>query len=464
MQQEEIDARHAELAKITGSEADVAALRKHLSEVMEGTAFKGSPRSARFLSYIVNQAIEGRLEALKERALGVELFNRSPSYDTGEDAIVRVTASDVRKRLLQHYGQNHSGSRFRISLPLGSYIPDITRSASQLGGQAEKLHSTSAAAGSAVTGVDAPKQGKFVVDAVQSRPSSTTIVLFSISALILGAGLVLFAFLRRDSSRPQNAASLVLPWSEFFRSPHPVQLITSDPNIAEIQAFTGGEISVSDYANRNYLAGPNKLSPDLESLCRNVLRGDKSSTIDTQIAVAIAAMAPGNSRPIDVHGARDIQISDLKSDNNFIFLGSPRSDPWVSLFSNQLDFRFVFDPRVQSEYIANARPRANELAKYVPTSPGWTTGESFAVIALLQNPDQDGQILLLAGANAEGTKAAGKLVTDTARLSDVLRQCGIAPRGPFRPFELLLHLNTMAGSPSNTDVVACHILPANTRP
>ena len=464
MQQEEIDARHADLAKITGSEADVAALRKHLSEVVEGTAFKGSPRGARFLSYVVNQAIEGRLDALKERALGVELFNRSPSYDTGEDAIVRVTASDVRKRLLQHYGQNGAGSRFRISLPPGSYIPDITRAVSQYGGPLDKPESPVAATGSTVTPEVAPKQPERLVDAVQRRRASTTLVFLSICALVLGVGLTFFAFMRNHSSHPQNTASLVLPWSEFFRSQHPVQLITSDPNIAEIQAFTGGEISVSDYANRNYLAGPNKLSPEAESLCRNVLRGDKSSTIDTQIAVAIAQMAPASSRPIEVHGARDIQISDLKSDNTLIFLGSPRSNPWVSLFSNQLDFRFVFDPQVQSEYIVNVRPRANEPAKYVPTSRGWTTGESFAVIALLENPDQDGQILLLAGANAEGTKAAGKLATDTARLSDVLRQCGIAPRGPFKQFELLLHLNTMAGSPSNTDVVACHILPTNTRP
>jgi hypothetical protein len=39
--------------------------------------------------------------------------------------MVRVTASDLRKRFLQHYGQYGSASAFRISLPLGSYIPEI---------------------------------------------------------------------------------------------------------------------------------------------------------------------------------------------------------------------------------------------------------------------------------------------------------------------------------------------------
>ncbi len=154
-----------------------------------------------------------------------------------------------------------------------------------------------------------------------------------------------------------------------------------------------------------------------------------------------------------------MQLSDLKTDNNFIFIGSPRSNPWVALFGDQLDFRFGFDVRVQSEYIVNAHPRNNEKPLYVPTAVGWTTGDSFAIMELLQNPDQDGQVLLLAGADGEGTEAAGKLAVDQRRLSGVLQHCGIPPGGPTQHFELLLHLNTIAGSPRNVDVVACHTLP-----
>jgi len=57
----------------------------------------------------------------------MELFGRSASYDTGEDAIVRVTASDAHKRLLQHYGRDGDTSDYRINLPSGSYIPEVTR-------------------------------------------------------------------------------------------------------------------------------------------------------------------------------------------------------------------------------------------------------------------------------------------------------------------------------------------------
>ena len=122
------DPRTSEIGKILETEQDIELFQQHLKEVIEGAAFKASQRSGQFLKYIVDQAIAGHFESLKERVIGIELFGRSPSYDTGEDAIVRVTASDVRKRLLQHYGgKDGATSEFRISLPLGAYIPEIAR-------------------------------------------------------------------------------------------------------------------------------------------------------------------------------------------------------------------------------------------------------------------------------------------------------------------------------------------------
>src|SRR5690242_2362140 len=114
----------AAVARISEAAKHEAALRAHLSEIVNGAAFKGSHRSQAFLRYIVEQALRGEAEDLRERNLGAALFGRPVTYDTADDAIVRVTASDVRKRLLQHYG-SAPGSRFRISLPAGSYVPEF---------------------------------------------------------------------------------------------------------------------------------------------------------------------------------------------------------------------------------------------------------------------------------------------------------------------------------------------------
>ena len=47
------------MAKIVEGEEDLAILRQHLKEVIEGTAFRGSHRSGQFLRYVVDQAIAG---------------------------------------------------------------------------------------------------------------------------------------------------------------------------------------------------------------------------------------------------------------------------------------------------------------------------------------------------------------------------------------------------------------------
>jgi hypothetical protein len=466
------DARIAEIAKIAETKSDIAALQQHVKEVIEGEVFKGSHRSVQFLQYIVDKAIAGHCESLKERVIGMELFGRSASYDTGDDAIVRVTASDVRRRLLEHYGRYGSTSEFRIALPAGSYIPDITRKANgaatvdgRLAHREPTLHPGDSAA---IDAKLAPLPLESIVDhsgalQVPTTPpwglSKRILLLAAVAVVILNLSLWGVVWSRVTRTVPQPIA--VLPWSAFFGSAHSTELITSDPNIAEIQGVTGSQVSVSDYANHIYVPVTSKLTPEEDNIVRNVLRGDKASQADAPIVANVAALAQANSKTVDVRAARSIQLSDLKSDNNFIFLGSPRSDPWFSLFGDQLDFRFVFDKNSGSEFIRNLHPRPNEQSSYIPTANGYATGDSYAVIALVKNPDENGQILLLAGANSEGTAAAGKIATDITRLSAELRKCGINPSGPVRHFEMLLHLNTMAGTPSNIDLLVCHILPSD---
>jgi hypothetical protein len=462
------DARTIELAKIAGTEEDVALIQQHVKEIVEGAAFRGSHRSGQFLQYIVDQAIAGHFEALKERVIGVELFGRSTSYDTGDDAIVRVTASDVRKRLVQHYGRYGANSEFRISLPLGSYIPEISR---DLPHSVNRPHVIPSAAHHNATSVTQPE--------VPATSSETPVIAsihpevhddphqrrrrgwLTVCVVVTVANVALWGIFWNHFARKAGAAASTLPWSVLFNSSHALQLITSDPDIDEIQGYTGQQISVSDYANHNYIPYPEKLTPQVNQICHILLHGNKASLVDAPIAVNIAELAQASSKKVEVHAARSVQLSNLQTDDDFVLLGSPRSNPWSAFFSDQLNFRFVYDIDSRQEIIRNLHPRPHEQAQYVPTALGWATGQSYAIVALVRNPDQNGQVLLLGGANAEGTEAAGKLVTELPRLTAVLKDCGISPTGPLQHFELLLRLNMMAGSPTNVDVEACHILSGN---
>ncbi len=104
---------------------DVASLDLHLHGVLEGDAFKGSHRSGKFLKYVVGRAVAGDFDSLKERAIGIEVFGRPPGYDTSADAIVRVTASDVRKRLLQHQVEQLVVEAKRVGVELRDLIDSI---------------------------------------------------------------------------------------------------------------------------------------------------------------------------------------------------------------------------------------------------------------------------------------------------------------------------------------------------
>src|ERR1700754_829692 len=79
------------------------AVRAELNRLLESSAFRTSKRSREFLEYVFEHTIKGPAGALKERSIGVELFQLPQDFDTGQRTIVRVTANEVRKKLAQHY-------------------------------------------------------------------------------------------------------------------------------------------------------------------------------------------------------------------------------------------------------------------------------------------------------------------------------------------------------------------------
>jgi len=107
------------------------AIELELISVLEGPSFRASSRSRDFLRYVVEEALAGHEDSLKERTIGVAVLGRNLSYDTGADAVVRVRANDVRKRLAAYYERFAPKAGTRIELPLGSYVPRFVSAASQ---------------------------------------------------------------------------------------------------------------------------------------------------------------------------------------------------------------------------------------------------------------------------------------------------------------------------------------------
>jgi hypothetical protein len=99
------------------------AIELELEAICSDAQFRASQRNCEFLRYVIMETLDGRAAEIKERTLGKELFGRPITYDTGSDAVVRVRANEVRKRLVCYYEEHESQAGWRIQLPLRTYVP-----------------------------------------------------------------------------------------------------------------------------------------------------------------------------------------------------------------------------------------------------------------------------------------------------------------------------------------------------
>ncbi len=96
---------------------------RHLELVLCSEGFATAPKLQRFLRHVVERTLQGREEEIKESVIGVEVYQKSASYDPRLDATVRVEASKLRQRLDHYYEGIGAPSSIRISIPKGSYVP-----------------------------------------------------------------------------------------------------------------------------------------------------------------------------------------------------------------------------------------------------------------------------------------------------------------------------------------------------
>lgn len=408
-------------------------VRHHVDQIVTSQAFSRSRRSCEFLQHLLDKTLAGQHDELKERMIGMQLFGRDPAYDTGEDAIVRVTATDVRRRLKRFYDDVETN--IRLDLPPGAYVIGLIEQA----------------ASPEVTYPPQPSEPTEILHPPVTRPSIWR-HLFPIALALAVLGLLMSVY----HYRIQSAKADRLPWSAMLPRRKQLKIVFSDPDIVVLQGITGNEISLTDYADHHYVPSQQLLDHP-SSVVARLFKGYNVPIIDADFALSVRSLLP--SGPINTYRARALQSQDFKTEDNFILLGSPVSDPWVALFQDRLDFYFTYDPARHEEIINNRHAEHGETSVYVPTTPGWGTGQAFAIIGLLTNPNQTGHVLILAGSNSAATGAAYRLVTDMDSISRVLQEHGVDVHDPKTQFEILLRVNTMASSLNNFDVVACHRLP-----
>ncbi len=376
------------------SEPQRAAIRAELDRILAAPAFRGTRRSQEFLRYIVGHALEGHCEALKERTIGIEVFERDADYDTGDDSIVRVKANEVRKRLAQHYQEAGRPPEVQIELPAGSYVPEFRWGA--------------------------PPPHAAPSPRLRSGRRWALGVL-GLAALLAGiAALGIW-----ENARPNVLDQF---WAPVFRNDRPVVLCVAHPVVYHVY-----------HENRD--------KPET-SVPSSAIHRDPDHYVGVGDALAIAQLSAFFARANKTSQVR------IGSDTSFADL---RYAPVVLIgaFTNQWtmelakDLRFVFAQENGTPVVRDQMAPGHGWVRTQTDPPS-----DFAIISRVFASKTGEPVVIAAGLSHLGTQIAGEFLTNAAYLAEALR--GAPSDWPSKNLQVVLRAEVIGRTPGPPKALAVH--------
>lgn len=103
-----------------------------LSKILQSRTFARSGRLRAFLKFIVETEQLGLARKLKGYTIGLDVFGRDSTFESGGDPLVRVQAGKLRRLLGRYYADEGREDPIHIRIPLGAYIPVYERQGADL--------------------------------------------------------------------------------------------------------------------------------------------------------------------------------------------------------------------------------------------------------------------------------------------------------------------------------------------
>jgi hypothetical protein len=418
---------------------DREAVLLELQEVLASPHFCNSKRYPALLQYIVENTLAGKSDLLKERTLGVEVFDRPAAYDTNADTVVRYTAGEVRKRLSLYYHESGRKPAIQISLPAGSYIPEFLHAhdepddpgvhvvradlAHDLAGPPHEFD-TLASWGVTDAGFRAAVEGEGRPAAAPARRQSGVR-----RRRWLAFGMVLAVAALAAWGWRFRAAQARTALNEFW-----VPVLRDQP---VVMICTGGSV----FAQNNF-SGVTTAGKDIDY-----------PFISIQSASAIAdlsgLLARSNGATTQLQSAATTPLTALR-EHPVVFLGG-YNNQWTLRLLQPL--RFHFSPEaVASSIVDQARPGTHwERDHSLP----YSSADDYALVARFRDATTDGWVVMLAGVGRNGTEAAAQFVT-SPRYMELLRDW-VGSDFSNRNVEAVLKVNVIDGKTGAPSILAAYI-------
>ncbi len=393
---------------------------RELDSILDSPPFRGSKRCQRFLRYTVEKALTRQPDCLKERSIGIEVFGRAPSYDTGDDAIVRVSAKDVRNRLTQYYAGTTRQPKVRLALAPGSYLPEFQWDDS---GSEE-----------AEPPAPAPPEALF----------RRKLAWVAVGSLVLAAAGVLLWF----TVPPPAERTLKRFWSPILNSPRPVLIGLANPVSYDLE----DELVAKRYpVPENSAAGKPAIPPDGIIYGRELIPVTRSvlSTGDVQAALRLVAFLTRRDKPYRLLISAQTSFADLRYSPG-VLIGGPASNDWARemlkgcRFENTGEFPYSIRERSPQGRVWGAAG----LVEHKIT-------EDHGLISRVFEQRSGQPVLLVAGVSHFGTAAAAEFVSDPALLHAALRDV----RGNWerKNVQVVIRTSVLGETHGSPQFVAIHV-------
>lgn len=408
--------------------ADFGDARKRalLERIAASAAFQKSQRARELLEYLGKRSIEESEHPPREQEIGVAVFGRPPGYDTAQDTLVRVQASQLRKKLDQYFEEEGRHETLRVKLPKGSYTLQFYE------------HQEAPAAGAAR----------------QPFPVRHARLGWVLGAALLVLSASLWVANRRLEARleaglgPHPAVDEL--WRQMFGNGHQTHLLLSDLGLLPLQDALQRHITLEQYQNRGFgaLAEREIADPVLRSAVLNFFNRYPTTVADASAARRLGLLFALNGLPLDVLSARDANIG-MVSAGNVVLLGSRRGNPWVGVYEDQLNFQTVFTEPPRRASFRNTKPLPGEQPEY----PVEWSRIGYCRVAWLDSLKDGGAALLISGTDVNSSDAGVEFITTESRVRELRRALG-AGSGPMPHFEVLLKTYLARNSVSRYELVS----------
>lgn len=417
--------------------------RDLFERILASAPFHRSPRSSELLRYLGERYFSGSGEPVHEAQIGQELFGRGADFDPSADSIVRASVRQLRGRLAEFYSSEGACEALELQIPKGEY----------------RLRFEPRSLQTAASHPDpSPPLRPWI-------PFQRTAVALSAFAAVALAAFLLGGWLRPLDSRiaARNAPAVPHPQDSIIEhfldhTSGPVRFVPSDSILGLIQSFTREEFTFADYQARRPF-DPVHPAALLNPLHWTGLVSRELLNIgDASIALRAVRDYPAHAKRMFFLQSRDLKTRDLRS-GNYIFLGSAVSNPWVEVFTPNLNFLHRHRNQGEPRRWRNLAPQAGEELWYPPAGqvPG-SGGRSYAQVACLPNLSRSGLVLLIAGNSQPDTEAAGEFVLSPQSAVTLASAIGVSNLGESPGFDVLLGTERTGNAWRVTEVVAHRIV------